>query len=126
MLSQRSGSLKLLILADECTNYKIIKTLRDNGFEVISVSEKHPSISDKTVLERSIEYKAIVLTEDSDFGEWVFAHKAETNGVIFLRYSTQHFADITDSLIKVLNTAGDLLYGKFVVITVKKVRVRDI
>jgi len=56
----------------------------------------------------------------------IFAHKAKANGVIFLRYKVQHFFDITDSLIKVLNTAGDLLYGKFVVITVKKVRMREI
>jgi len=114
------------ILADESVNYKIVKELRNHGFEVISILEKHPSISDKAVLERSIEYEAIVLTEDSDFGEWIFAHKAKANGVIFLRYNTQDFVEITDSLIKVLNTAGDLLYGKFLVITVKKVRMREI
>ncbi len=114
------------ILADESVNYKIVKKLRNHGFEVISILEKHPSISDKAVLERSIEYEAIVLTEDSDFGEWIFAHKAKANGVIFLRYNTQDFVEITDSLIKVLNTAGDLLYGKFLVITVKKVRMREI
>jgi len=113
-------------LADESVNHKIVKELRHNGFEVISVLEKHPSISDKEVLELSIHYNAIVLTEDSDFGEWIFAHREKANGVIFLRYKTQDFVDITSSLIKVLSTAGDLLYGKFVVITVKKVRMRDI
>ena len=38
------------ILADESVNYKIVKELRNNGFEVLSILEKHPSISDKAVL----------------------------------------------------------------------------
>ena len=114
------------VLADESVNYKIIKTLRNNQFEVISILEKNPGISDKAVLEQAISHQALLLTEDSDFGEWVFAHNIKPNGVIFLRYPAPNFVEITNSLIEVLNVAGDSLSNKFVVITIKKIRIREI
>ena len=46
--------------------------------------------------------------------------------VIFLRYDSRDLVKITDSLIKVLNDYGSSLYGKFVVITVNKIRIREI
>jgi hypothetical protein len=49
------------ILADESVNYKIVKELRNNGFEVISILEKHPSISDKAVLENISNSLTVIL-----------------------------------------------------------------
>ena len=46
--------------------------------------------------------------------------------VIFLRYDSKDIVKITDSLIKVLHDYGASLYGKFVVITVNKIRIREI
>jgi hypothetical protein len=38
------------------------------------VREESPGISDRDVLSRAVEMNRILLTEDSDFGEWIFAH----------------------------------------------------
>ena len=81
MLFQRKNLLPLKILADENINLKIIRYLKDNNFNVQSIEEKWRGISDKEVMEIAKKENAIILTEDSDFGEWIFAHS-------FLRYTT--------------------------------------
>ena len=65
----------LKILVDESVNYKIVKLLRQKNFEVISILEQCPSVPDKKVLELARENKAILLTEDKDFGWWIFSYR---------------------------------------------------
>lgn len=112
------------ILADEDVDCRIIKKLRDRGFVVISVLEECPGISDEDVLELAWKEKALLLTEDNDFGELIFAHKEKNNGVIFLRYDCKEIQDVSASLINVLSHK-DSLYEKFIVITVNKIRIRE-
>jgi len=49
--------LKLRIVADENVDYRIMKYLRNEGFNVISVLEDYRGISDKAVLSFSKERK---------------------------------------------------------------------
>ena len=114
------------ILADESVDFRIVKKLRENGFSVISVLEKYRSIPDKKVLELAKKYKSILLTEDSDFGEWVFSHKERNVGVIFLRYKPNDIENILNSLLHILNKYKDTLSNKFTVIKANKVRIREI
>ena len=54
---------------------------------------------------------SILITEDNDFGEWIFAHKIKTVGVVFLRY---HFSDvdkIINSIIKIIEKYNNKLSG---------------
>ena len=51
-------------------DYRLVKKLRTEGF-----------IKDKEVLELAKKHNAVLLTEDSDFGEWVFSHKEKSVGV---------------------------------------------
>ncbi|NSW76197.1 MAG: DUF5615 family PIN-like protein [Candidatus Atribacteria bacterium] len=44
------------------------------GFEVLSVVESCSGSSDREVLDFARKRKAIFVTGDHDFGEWVFAH----------------------------------------------------
>lgn len=113
------------ILADESVNFQIVKELRNHGIGVISVLEKHQGITDDQVLDIARSYNAILLTEDSDFGEWIFAHKETVRGVIFLRYLPKETGDICQVLIKVLNNPNDLPHH-FIVITARKIRFRKI
>jgi len=117
--------LRLRILADESVDYRIIKALRNKGFEVISILEENPGIPDKDVIGLAKDNNALLLAEDSDFGEWVFVHRVRNISVIFLRYKAEEIESISDSLIKTLIEYGVSLSGKFVVITVNKIRVRE-
>ena len=117
-------SLKLVI--DEDVNYNIVIFLKNNNFNVISILEKYPGISDVEVLKIANELNAVIITEDSDFGVWLFAHKFKTAGVIFLRYNFQDLDLIKESLLKVITNYKNELIGKFIVLTPKKIRIREI
>ncbi|MDR4509844.1 MAG: DUF5615 family PIN-like protein [Candidatus Brocadiaceae bacterium] len=120
------NSLQHNILADENVDYRIVKYLRDKNYTVISILEDFRGISDKEVIELAKNKKAIVLTEDKDFGKWVFAHKEKTKGVIYLRYESDKMKTICNSLVYLLSKYGDVLHKKFAVITSNKIRMRDL
>lgn len=114
-----------MILADENIDFKIIKALRNCGIETDSVSETQSGISDEEVIELAKTLNKIILTEDKDFGEWVFAHKVENLGIIFLRYNYSETDLIIDILLKLLNDRKEELFGKYTTITVQEIRIRN-
>jgi predicted nuclease of predicted toxin-antitoxin system len=114
------------ILADENLDFRIVKRLRQEGYEVISILEDYRSIMDREVLEISREFNALLMTEDNDFGEWIFSHKEKTTGVIFLRYASKDIYEIINTILNLLNKYDDSLFNKFTVVTVNKIRIRDI
>lgn len=76
-------------------------------------------------MDLTLKTKSILITEDKDLGEWIFSHKVEVNGIIFLRYLPSEISNISKSLRKVIESFGSSLYGKFVVITPDKIRIRE-
>ena len=118
--------MQLKILADENVDYQIIKNLRKNGFNVISILENYRGTPDKEILNLAMSKEALLLTEDKDFGEWIFAHKEKTIGIIYLRYSSDKVKNISNSLVNLLGKYENSLFNKFTVITVNKVRIREL
>lgn len=114
-----------MILADENIPFEITKALREQGFEVTSIYETARGISDEQVIEIALKYDYLLLTEDRDFGEWVFAHHAKGLSVLFLRYSFDELHDITHALIYLLKTQTPER-PFFATITAKKIRVRQL
>jgi len=115
-----------MILADENIDSNIIKALRNSEIDTYSVSESNSGISDKQVIELARKQKRIILTEDKDFGEWVFAHNVKDIGVVFLRYNYKKTEEIISLLIKLLNEKGKTLFTKFTTITINKIRIRSL
>lgn len=91
-----------MILADENIHSLIIKALREAGYDVISVSETSKSIKDEQVIQLALKHNYLLLTEDKDFGEWVFAHHVKDLSVLFLHYSFYEFHEIGKALIYLL------------------------
>ncbi|MCK4762239.1 MAG: DUF5615 family PIN-like protein [Candidatus Aminicenantes bacterium] len=118
--------MPLKLLADENIDHRIVKELRDESFDVISIRERYGGISDQKVLRLSVKFHSILITEDRDFGEWIFAYQEKAVGVIYLRYNNEELEEIIHALKHVLAEKRHSLYGKFVVITPKKIRLRDI
>lgn len=114
-----------MILADENIPFEITKTLRGHGIEVTSIYETARGVSDEKVIELALKYGFLLLTEDKDFGEWVFAHHAKGLSVLFLRYSVEELQEITQALIYLLKTQS-LQRPFFATITAKKIRVRQL
>lgn len=119
-------SLSPDILADENISVTIISGLRSYGYNVISVRDNYRGVPDSEIIKIAVNTNTLVLTEDRDFGEWIFSHKHETTGVIYLRYENNRKQIITGMLLDVLNKYGNSLYNKFTVITPEKIRIRDL
>ena len=115
-----------MILADESLDNRIIQILRRQKISVISISEEFRGISDYTIIEIARKSGLIILTEDKDFGEWVFAHKESNISVIFLRYHHLDFEQIAKNLLHILKDKSNVFQGYFTVITKSKIRKREI
>lgn len=115
-----------MILADENIPHFIVQALRKKGIEVLSVYETDRGATDQDIIELSKNPPRIILTEDKDFGEWVFAHGVRTISVIFLRYSYPELVTITEILVNLMEQKGSKLLGMFVTITKDKIRYRTI
>lgn len=115
-----------MILADENIDGQIIDAIRTIGVEVHSVADTHSGIKDEKVIELSKNPPRIILTEDKDFGEWVFAHGIVDISVILLRYKFADTAQIIQVVTDLLTRKINDLVGKFTVITIDKIRIRDL
>jgi predicted nuclease of predicted toxin-antitoxin system len=116
----------MLILADENIDYPVIKTLRKKGFEIISILEEKPSISDENVLDFSIKIGAILLTNNKDFGDLVVRQGLPHSGIILLRLKKNNLDEISQIIINVLTKFGENLTTQFTVIRDKDVKIRII
>lgn len=114
-----------MILADENIHGFIVKTLREAEFDVISIAETDSGIKDEKVIRTALEFGHILLTEDKDFGEWVFAHHVKGLSVIFLRYASSEFKEMALILTQLLKTT-QLERPFFATLTTKKIRVRKL
>jgi len=114
------------IVADESVDFRIIKYLREKNVSIYSILEKHSGISDEEVVKIAKKNNCILLTEDSDFGEYVFSFQEKQISVIFLRYNPTQINEMETAILKVIQKYNENLYGKFVVITANKIRIREI
>ena len=117
--------MNLKFLIDENVDFQIVSFLKKKGIFIISVVKDKPGIQDEEVLEFARNEDAIIVTEDKDFGEWVFSHGYKI-GVILLRYKFSECDAIMHSLLKVIEKYEVNLKGSFTVITSKKIRLRKI
>ena len=116
----------LKFLADESCDFSIVKKLRSCGFDVEAVVEDMPGVLDSAVLKAAADGDRILLTEDKDFGEWVFAHKSETAGVVLIRYPSETRTNMTEFMVELVDQHGDELLGKFTVLEPGRARIRSV
>ena len=114
-----------MILADENIHGFIIKTLREVGIEVISIAQTAKGIKDESVIQEALRNNYLLLTEDKDFGEWVFAHHVKDLSVLFLRYTFHEYQEIARTLVHLLKTQT-LERPFFATVTTKKIRIRKL
>ncbi len=99
--------------------------LRKHGFEVKSIQEENPGISDEEVIEIALRLNLIILTFDSDYGELIFRYaKDNPPAVVFFREkgNAPEFAAL--SLISLLGNSEIILSNSFTVIEVNNIRQR--
>ncbi len=115
-----------MILADENIDYPLIEAILGVGIEVYSIFELNRGMMDEAIIEFSRVPPRIILTEDKDFGEWVYAHNLKEISVLFLRYDFKDTELMKQALLKILADRIDELHGHFTTLSIHKVRIRKI
>ena len=111
-------------LADESCDFAVVRKLRALGYDVLAVVEEFPSASDLQVLKCAVDEKCILLTEDKDFGEWVFAHREETHGVVFIRFPANMRQELPKAVSFLITEHGSDLTKSFTVLEPGRARIR--
>ena len=113
-------------LADESCDFIVVKALRAAGHDVLIVSEIAPRAEDSEVIELALKEKRILLTEDKDFGQLVYAHGQKTLGVIFLRFPFSARQQISGEVSNLVKQKGESLVGCFVTVQPGRIRISHI
>jgi len=118
------NSRAVKFLTDESCDFAFVTVLRQNGYDVKAIVEVMPGASDLQVLESGFEERRVLLTEDKDFGEWIFAQKSATAGVILLRYPIETRLQMGLAMVELVSEHGNQLRNRYVVLEPGRARIR--
>ena len=113
----------MMFLANENIPLKSIKILRENGYDVKSIVEESPGISDEEVLRIAKSENRIILTFDRDYGKLIFEKKnLAPAGIVYFRFTPKYPEECAEVLLKILQNQNIHLRGMFTVVERTKVR----
>lgn len=117
-----SKPFSIKFLVDESVEYGIVLFLRAKGFDVYSISEENPSISDPEVLDLAYKQKRVLITNDKGFSKLIFKDKLKSYGVILIRLPYTDTIGKVTRLSKIIDYRVKDLPKLFITITDKQVR----
>jgi len=94
------------LLADENIPRTTITLLRERGYDIASVYELKPGMSDEEVVELAVREQRIIMTFDKDFGRTTIS-KPGIPGVILLRIPPLSPQYIAERILSALERIGD-------------------
>ena len=113
--------LRPKLLADENIPRAVIIALREKGYDVVSVWEIGPGMSDEEVVELAIKESRIIVTFDKDFGR-IALLKPGAPGIILLRIPPLNPPYIVERLLSALERIENL-YDKLIVVRKRTLKV---
>lgn len=116
----------MIFFCDESVEAEVTEALRMAGHTAHSVLELAPSSPDRTVLGFAVKERAILITNDKDFGDLVIRQRLEHFGIVLLRCRRTTAREKASLLIGLINEHGGELAGKMVVVTPRSVRIRTV
>jgi len=113
----------LRFLADESCDFGVVRALRTHGYDVLAVSEITTRSVDRELIDQAFQENRILITEDKDFGWLVYVSRANSAGVILIRYPGNARTELAEAITKLVSDRGDELPGAFVVIQPGHIRI---
>ena len=111
------------LVADESCDFSVVIGLRAAGHDVVAITETMRGAEDEQVIELADSQKRLLLTEDKDFGQLVFAAAKQNSGVILIRYPTFARSGLTTDILELLANRGAALHGCFTVLQPGRARI---
>jgi predicted nuclease of predicted toxin-antitoxin system len=113
-------------LLDQSTDARLLPFLRKLGHDVTRVATDYPAgLLDPKILSIARTEGRILITDDRDFGEWVFRFKHPHAGVIFLRLGTYAPLELKIARLSFVLTHYKDQLDQFIVVKKESVRVGD-
>jgi hypothetical protein len=109
-------------VADESCAAPVIRALREAGHDVLAIAETAKGAADEDVLERALEGKRVLLTEDHDFGELVYARGRSSAGIVLVRFHGRARLAKPAAVVEAVAKLGPRLHGGFAVVEPGPVR----
>jgi predicted nuclease of predicted toxin-antitoxin system len=72
-------------LADESVEAGIVELLREEGHDVLYISETAPGVPDERVLQQAAAERRVLLTNDKDFAMLAFLQRMTSAGIVLMR-----------------------------------------
>jgi|SRR3989338_2652358 len=116
----------LKFLVDESTGKKVAILLKEKGFDISYCGDYSPGALDEEILNKAKIDKRILITNDKDFGEFIFKAGRVSRGVIFLRLKVDKPANRAKLVLELINKFGEKLDKNFVVVSEGRVRIRPL
>ncbi len=113
-------------LADESCDFAVVRALRAAGYDVLAVAERARGAHDEDVIRLATNERRILLTEDKDFGQLVFAAGKETCGVIFIRYPASLRSELPQRVLDAVKRENSRMQTAFVVLQPKRMRISSL
>jgi predicted nuclease of predicted toxin-antitoxin system len=110
-------------LADESCDFAAVRALRAAGHEVIAVGETARGAKDLEVIGLARKGGRVLLTEDKDFGQLVYAGGQIGVGVVLVRFPAAARKQIGAALLDLVTRFGERLPTSFVVLEPGRVRI---
>ncbi len=107
---------------DESTGHAVAEYLRATGHDAYSVYETDRGLDDESILANAVAENRILITNDDDFGEMIFARGLKHAGVIFLRLRLHRTRHKIEAIRRVIQDHADELPGRFATVTDVNVR----
>ena len=104
------------LVADLDIAVAVIRFLRDEGVDVVSVREENwYNYEDRGILREAHEMNRFVLTHDSDYGELVIHQGETTRGIIYMHSGSRQAKEVIADLQYLLSTEIDWTQRQIIV-----------
>ena len=110
-------------LADEGCDFAVVRALRATGHDVMAILEVSSQAEDDAIIDLAVHEQRILLTEDKDFGQLVYASARTTGGVILIRFPGNARATLPKAVMDLVEEKGEQLIGCFVVVQPGRIRI---
>lgn len=115
--------VSLRFLADESCDFSVVRALRTRGYDVYAVSEVTTRSIDRELIDQAYRENRILITEDKDFGWLVYVSRANSAGVILIRYPGNARSELAKTISTLVIERGEELAGAFIVVQPGQIRI---
>jgi predicted nuclease of predicted toxin-antitoxin system len=109
-------------VADESCAGPVIRAERDAGHDVTAIAESAQGSRDEKVIERAFGRGRVLITEDRDFGELVYARGRSSAGVLFVKFPARARRIKPVAVVEAVAKMGARLHNGFTVVEPGRVR----